>query len=116
MQIQLTIGDTVLSATLVDNCPARDLAARLPLDLALRDFHETEKIAYLPERLSTTGSADGFDPSPGDLTYYAPWGNLALFYRDFGYSSGLVQLGRIDGDPSLLADVPDGTPLRIELR
>lgn len=37
----------------------------------------------------------GFEPeSLGHLhdviTYYAPWGNLAIFYRDFGYSAGLV--------------------------
>jgi hypothetical protein len=31
----------------------------------------------------------------GDITYYAPWGNLAIFYRDFGYSPGLVRLGHI---------------------
>ncbi|MEH7502625.1 cyclophilin-like fold protein [Neobacillus drentensis] len=23
------------------------------------------------------------DPSVGDFTYYSPWGNLAIFYRDF---------------------------------
>ena len=27
---------------------------------------------------------------------YAPWGNLAIFYRDFGYSAGLIKLGRFD--------------------
>lgn len=32
----------------------------------------------------------------GDITYYSPWGNLALFYRDFGHASGLVRLGRLD--------------------
>ena len=31
----------------------------------------------------------------GDVTYYAPWGNLALFHRDFEYSSGLVKLGAL---------------------
>lgn len=40
----------------------------------------------------------GFDPSVGDITYYAPWGNLAIFYKDFGYSNGLINLGRIDND------------------
>jgi hypothetical protein len=34
----------------------------------------------------------------GDITYYALWGNLAIFYRDFGYSNGLVILGRMDDD------------------
>ena len=40
----------------------------------------------------------GIDPSIGDITYYVPWGNLAIFIRDFGYSNGLVLLGKIDGD------------------
>ena len=32
----------------------------------------------------------------GDITYYAPWGNLAIFYKDFGYAKGLVKLGSFD--------------------
>ncbi|GAA4730631.1 hypothetical protein GCM10023216_23110 [Isoptericola chiayiensis] len=28
--------------------------------------------------------------------YYAPWGNLAIFYRDFGHAPGLVRLGAFD--------------------
>jgi len=39
----------------------------------------------------------------GDITYYAPWGNLAIFYRDFDYSRGLVRLGRIDSGIEALA-------------
>jgi hypothetical protein len=27
--------------------------------------------------------------------HYAPWGNLAIFYRDFDYSDGLVKLGAL---------------------
>ena len=34
------------------------------------------------------------DPDVGDIAHYAPWGNLATFYRDSGYSVGLVKLGR----------------------
>ena len=32
----------------------------------------------------------------GDIAYYAPWENLAIYYRDFGYSSGLAKLASID--------------------
>lgn len=39
----------------------------------------------------------------GDFTYYAPWGNLALFYRDSAYSPGLIRLGRITGGLEYLA-------------
>jgi hypothetical protein len=39
-----------------------------------------------PRKLSTSGARPGSDPDVGDIAYYAPWGNLALFYRNFGYS------------------------------
>jgi hypothetical protein len=32
----------------------------------------------------------------GDFTYYSPWGNLAIFYRDFGYADGLIIMGSIE--------------------
>jgi hypothetical protein len=35
-------------------------------------------------------------PAAGDIAYYAPWGNLAIFSKDFGYSRGLVKLGTIE--------------------
>ena len=41
-------------------------------------------------------------PSIGDITYYAPWGNLAIFYRDSGYAKGLVKPGRIEGNVQML--------------
>ncbi len=44
-----------------------------------------------------------FDPSVGDIAYYAPWGNLAIFYKDFGYSGGLVSLGKLDEGTDVLA-------------
>ena len=96
MKIRLKVGDTVLTATLIDSATTRDFISLLPLTLTLKDYAETEKISDLPKRLSTESAPSGSDPSVGDITYYAPWGNLAIFYRDFGYSSGLVILGKID--------------------
>lgn len=97
MKIRIAMGETSLTATLDDTEAARDFAALLPLTLTLEDYASTEKIATLPRKLSTRGAPPGSDPDVGDLAYYAPWGNLAIFYRDFGYSVGLVKLGRIDG-------------------
>lgn len=93
--IRITLGDRFLSASLEDSAATRDFMAQLPLTLDLEDYSATEKIAYLPHKLATHGAPSGIDPEVGDVTYYAPWGNLALFYRDFGYSAGLVRLGRI---------------------
>jgi len=42
-------------------------------------------------------------PRVGEITYYAPSGNLAIFNRDFGYSARLFNLGRFDVAPRYLA-------------
>lgn len=94
-------GESV-TATLGDGASARAFRALLPLTVELTDFNATEKIADLPKRLATEGEPSGVDPEPGDLAYYAPWGNLAIFYEDFTYSRGLVRLGRLDSIPDVL--------------
>ena len=59
--------------------------------------------------LQTVASGPFGNEAPGDLAYYAPWGNLAFFYESYRYSGGLIRLGRIDGDiaadPARLAEV-----------
>jgi hypothetical protein len=96
MKIRLKVDGKTMTATLRDSTTTRDFVSLLPLTLTLEDYASTEKIAYLPKKLSTAGAPAGVDPDVGDITYYAPWGNLAIFYRDFGYSTGLVKLGRVD--------------------
>lgn len=96
MKIIIRIDDKTLAASLSDNEAARAFAAQLPLKLTLKDYAATEKIADLPKRLPTDGAPMGYKPSSGGLTYYAPWGNLAIFYKDFEYSRGLVPLGKIE--------------------
>jgi hypothetical protein len=114
MKIRLKVGDTVLTATLIDSATTRDFISLLPLTLTLKDYAGTEKISDLPKRLSTENAPSGSDPSVGDITYYAPWGNLAIFYRDFGYSSGLVILGKIDSGIEVF-NVPGSVRVTIEL-
>jgi hypothetical protein len=96
MKIRIDVDGTRATATLDDNATSRDFISLLPLTLTLDDYNGTEKISDLPKKLSTTDAPPGVDPSVGDIAYYSPWGNLAIFYRDFEYSSGLVRLGIID--------------------
>ena len=86
MKIGIRIQDKVITATLVDNATSRDFVSLLPISLTLEDYAGTEKISNLPRRLSTEGAPAGSHPSIGDIAYYSPWGNLAIFYRDFRYS------------------------------
>jgi len=95
MKLKITIGDKTATAILYDNAAGNDFASMLPLTMELTDYNNTEKIGALPKKLSVKNAPPGFTPSVGDITCYAPWGNLALFYKDFDYSKGLVSLGKI---------------------
>lgn len=100
--ITVKIGEKTLKATLQDNETTRDLLSLLPLTLTLEDYASTEKITYPPRKLSTKGAPAGSTPKTGDIAYYAPWGNLALFHKDFSYSSGLIILGKLDSGVDVL--------------
>lgn len=102
MNITFKIDNQTLNATLTDSPASRDFLALLPLTLTLEDYAETEKIAYLPRKLSSTGTKTGREGRAGAITYYSPWGNLALFHKDFSYSSGLIKLGQFDGSIEML--------------
>jgi hypothetical protein len=96
MKIRIKLEDRILTATLEDTATSRDFVSLLPLTLTLEDYAATEKISNLPRRLSKEGAPAGSDPSIGDITYYSPWGNLAIFYRNAAYASGLIKLGAIE--------------------
>ncbi len=102
MQIIIRIEDKTVTAFLNNSEAARNFASLLPLRLTLKDYAATEKVADLPARLKTEGAPAGHDPEPGDIAYYAPWGNLAIFYKDFAYSRGLVHLGKIESGLDVL--------------
>jgi hypothetical protein len=114
MEIRLRVGETVLNATLLESATTGDFISLLPLTLTLRDYAGTEKVSDLPRRLSTADAPAGTDPDVGDITYYAPWGNLAIFYKDFGYSSGLVKLGSIHSGIEDLAAMSGDFTITIE--
>jgi hypothetical protein len=114
MNISIKIQDKIITATLVDNATSRDFVSLLPISLTLKDYAATEKISDLPRNLSTDGAPEGSDPSVGDIAYYAPWGNLAIFYKDFRYSSGLIKLGKIDTGIEAL-NFPESANVTIEL-
>lgn len=113
MRLRLTFADQDFTATLEDNPSARDLFSMLPLALTISDYSTNEKIAYLPRKLTEEGSGQFGNEAVGDLCYYAPWGNLAMFHGPYRWSRGLIRLGRLDGGAAPLL-VRGEFPLRIE--
>lgn len=108
-KISLQINGQIYSATLYDTPLADALYDMLPLTVSFEDYNRTEKIGYLPDKqtLPTEEATDGFEPSSGDLCYYAPWGNLSLFYKSFRYSDNLYSIGHADADMSFLSEIDE---------
>lgn len=74
MNIKMTIASQIITATLEDSHSARDFFAMLPLTLPLEDYADTEKIAYLPRKLTTQGAPKGIDPNVGGSHLLRPVG------------------------------------------
>ena len=98
MKLKISYADAQLTATLYDNPTTRDLVSLLPITTQLEDYADNEKIFYPERKLTTDGAPEGYKPRKGDITYYAPWGDVAIFYKDFNYSSGLISLGKLEGE------------------
>ena len=99
LKMKISVGDRTITATMEDNAAGRDFLSRLPLEATLNDYNNTtEKIFYPDPALTTEGVTRGCAPTPGDITIYAPWGNVAIFCKNWSHSNDLIKIGRIDGN------------------
>lgn len=92
LQVQFD-GGTVVYA-LNDSSAADALLAQLPLTVEVEDYSTNEKIFYPPLPLDTT-DAPPAEGGAGTLAYYAPWGDVVMFYDSFGPNPSLYELGRV---------------------
>ncbi len=77
---------------------------RLPLTLDFSDLSVQEKVGHLERKLTRERMPADYDPSISDLSYYASWGNVVLYYGDVGNWEGIVRTGTIHGDRSVISD------------
>ncbi len=113
--ITIKVGDKTITATMEDNSAARDFVSRLPLEVTLNDYASAEKIFYPSPALDISGTPGGFsNPQPGDITIYAPWGNIAIFYKSFSSSNSLIRIGHIDGSGIDALNVSGDVQVRFE--
>ena len=92
MQISVKANGKTTVFELNNSPAARDLYAQLPLSIPVENYSNNEKIFYPPGKLNTTDTPQA-DAQVGTLAYYAPWGDVVMFYGRFGSAAGLYELG-----------------------
>ena len=111
MQITVRANKKTIVFELSDSRAARDLYAQLPLTVAVENFSSNEKIFHLPKKLNTADTPRA-NAQPGTLAYYAPWGNVVMFYGKFGSAPGLYELGHAVSGSGYIEEI-SGT-IRVE--
>lgn len=91
--IEVRANGETATFELNESLAADALLTQLPLTIEVEDFGTNEKIFYPPEPLDTAGvpHAQG---GAGTLAYYAPWGNVVMFYGSYSPNDGLYELGQ----------------------
>lgn len=90
-KIKVTNQNRVVTFELNDSGAAQSLLDQLPLTINVKNYSSDEKVFY-PKELSLDNTPMSQGRS-GDLGYYAPWGDVCMFFRDFSSAPGLYQLG-----------------------
>lgn len=93
MKISVKSNNIEIIYKLNDSKAAKDLYAQLPLTIVVEPYSNNEIIFY-PQTLDTSDAplAEG---GAGTLAYYAPWGDVVLFYGSFSSNGSLFELGKI---------------------
>ena len=103
-QIQVQWGEETVLYELNDSAAAAALYSQLPLTVEIEDYSTNEKIFYPPQQLDTTGAplAEG---GAGTLAYYAPWGDVVLFYDSYSANPSLYELGQVVSGGELVGEL-----------
>jgi hypothetical protein len=117
MKIKINIGGKILTASLADNATARDFVSVLPLKLSMKDLFGREKYGDLPQALSEDGPRKN-RYEVGDIAYWSPNQQLAIYYRQDGESipsPGIIPIAKMDAGAKAF-NVSGSVKVAIELR
>lgn len=93
MRISVQANSNITIFELNESNSAKALYAQLPLNIKIDNYGGNEKIFYPPNKLDTANTPLAASGNIGTLAYYAPWGDVVMFYGNFGSASGLYELG-----------------------
>ncbi len=94
MRISVQANGETTIFELNDGNAAKELYEQLPLTIDVEDYSNNEKIFYPPKKLDTANTPMA-NAKSGTLAYYAPWGDVVMFYDKFGSAGGLYELGNV---------------------
>ncbi len=114
--ITMTVGDTVITAELSDSQTTRDFLALLPRTVTLSRYGDREYYGNPGGTLSTEGEAIP-DFENGDVTFYPPSGNLAIFFGNENTSNqaNLIRMGKITSELSVFENFPQTIEMQISV-
>ena len=110
-RLRITIGDLAVTATLNDSTTARLIEVGLPFESKAQVWGDEVYFSIPVE----AGEEDAKENVPsGTVAYWPPGKALCLFFGQKPYSAVNV-VGKLDGDPTVLAAVAEGGPVRVEV-
>jgi len=116
MKIRLKVEDKVVTATLTESKTSRDFISLLPLTLTMNDLFRREKYGHLPRAISEEGKR-AHTYQVGDVAYWSPGQDVAIFYRHDGEkipNPGIIVIGKVDSGVEVL-DVVGSVKVAVEL-
>ena len=106
MKIKITVGNTVLTATLLDNATARAFAAKLPLTLPMQDLYSRELVYRFSDPLPTDNvQTTGY--TVGEIIYWPPRHSFVIMYAQNGERFSMQKVGRIDTSVEIFRNTGD---------
>lgn len=105
MKIRISNENHIIVFELNDSDAAKSLYEQLPLEVDVENFSSNEKIFYPSRELSTKNTPLANGGGLGVLAYYAPWGDVVMFYDTFRSSSGLYELGMASENAESIKDL-----------
>ena len=116
--INITAGDTVISAVLDDSEIAREFVSMLPQTISMSRIRSREVYGARQGELSTQAPVETSFAN-GDVAYWFSGNSLCLFYADDDtdgtVSSGIMKLGRITSDLSAIASLDSNVEMTVSL-
>ncbi|MGG1366642.1 cyclophilin-like fold protein [Priestia megaterium] len=113
--MKLTFNDKEVLIRMYDNPASMAFLAQLPLTITFEDYIGKEKISILQKRLSADDVQAGDTSKKGEFAYYAPWGNVAIFYKGFeDATNDLIILGQIESGKENVENIHGDFTVTIE--